>query len=124
MTFKTSSDFEQSSKPSLRGKGKENYSKKILSPKTMDFSTNSPLKSEFKTSEEIKTKCNNSLWNKGNSLLVEELIDFDKKLWLSKEDYEKRVEEFRKEIHVVGMFHHRTPERINDLINKILLGGK
>lgn len=59
---------------------------------------------QFKTSNEIRN-----------------IREFKQTLWLSKEDYEKRVEEFRKEFNsmVSNMDFGR---RINDLINKRLLG--
>lgn len=61
----------------------------------------------FKTSEEIHVNLNEANKNK---------------LWLSKEEYKKRVEEFRKQIFQPESEAHSR--WINGLINKILLGKK
>lgn len=99
----------------------------------------SPFKSEFKTSEEIThellrlDKKVARLWNKSVLNRKEKRIEdikrekdkkeYANKLWFSKEDYEKRVEEFKQEIMNIGITKSTAPI-VFDLINKILLDKK
>lgn len=109
-----------------KDKGRENSVRESLSSESSQtISQTSPLKS-FKTSEEISLECNSRF-----TILGKDYHKIKNKLWLSKEDYEKRVEEFRREIASGKWLKVRdgnrlrdcfSIEEIDDLINKILLG--